>query len=217
MKYQLAIFDMDGTILNTLEDLKNATNYALRLHGYPERTLDEIRRFVGNGLLMLIRRAVPEGCTEEQIQKVSVSFHEYYQVHCADTTKPYDGILSLIRNLRAHGVKTAVVSNKPDYGVQELTAKYFPDCFDAAVGEREGIRKKPAPDSVNEVLMRLQIDRTNAIYIGDSDVDLDTAKNAGMPCISVEWGFRSHDFLLQHGAITLVTEPEQILNLILSI
>lgn len=214
MKYQLVIFDMDGTILDTLTDLKNAINYALTEHGFPERTLEEVRMFVGNGLSMLVKRAVPPICSREQMEAVSASFNAYYPVHCTENTRPYEGILDLIRELRARGLKTAVVSNKPDYGVQGLVEEFFPNCFDAAVGDREGYQKKPAPDSVNEVLSRLQIDRSRAVYVGDSDVDLETARNAGLPCISVEWGFRSHEFLIEHGALTLVTKPQQILDLI---
>ena len=212
--YKLVIFDMDGTILDTLEDLKNATNYALRAHNYPERTLEEVKSFVGNGILLLIKRAVPEGTGEEDIQRVYETFTKYYGEHCADATKPYDGILPLIQSLRANGIKTAVVSNKADFAVQELVEAYFPDCFDVAIGERAGIQKKPAPDSVFEVIRALNMTPEDAVYVGDSDVDLATAKNAGLPCIAVEWGFRSHDFLISHGATTLITKPEEILSLV---
>jgi phosphoglycolate phosphatase len=215
MKYKLAIFDMDGTILDTLEDLKNATNYALRTHGLPERTLDEVRSFVGNGILLLIQRAVPAHTAEPTIQAVFQTFTAYYAEHCADATKPYDGIVPLIQALRTAGIKTAVVSNKADFAVQELVIEYFDGCFDAAVGERKGMNKKPAPDSVYEVLSLLEIDKSEAVYIGDSDVDLETAKNSGLPCIAVEWGFRTHDFLIEHGADILVSKPEEILELLL--
>lgn len=215
MKYSLAIFDMDGTILDTLEDLKNATNYALCANGFPERTLDEVRQFVGNGILMLIKRAVPAGTEEAMIQQVFQTFTSYYAEHCADATKPYDGIIPLIQSLRAAGIKTAVVSNKADFAVQELVKTYFDGCFDAAVGERTGIQKKPAPDSVYEVISTLQLKQSDAVYIGDSDVDLATAKNAGLPCIAVEWGFRTREFLLEHGAELLVARPEEILSILL--
>lgn len=215
MKYRLAIFDMDGTILDTLEDLKNATNYALRTNGLPERTLDEVRQFVGNGILLLIQRAVPDDTEDIMIQQVFQTFTAYYAEHCADATNPYDGILPLIQSLRTAGIKTAVVSNKADFAVQELVKTYFDGCFDAAVGERTGIQKKPAPDSVYEVISALHMEKSDAIYIGDSDVDLATAKNAGLPCIAVEWGFRTHDFLVEHGADILVTKPEEILDILL--
>lgn len=210
MKYKLAIFDMDGTILNTLDDLADSTNYALRGNGLPERTIEEVRRFVGNGIRKLIERAVPAGTEVSQIDRVHESFTAYYKVHCADRTRPYEGIIELVRDLRAAGCMTAVVSNKADYGVQTLCRDYFPGLFDMAVGEREGIRKKPSPDSVNEVLEKLSVARADAVYIGDSDVDIETAKNAGLDCISVEWGFRDREFLIEHGAGKLVREPREI-------
>ena len=175
MKYIIAIFDLDGTILNTLEDLADSTNYALKTYGYPERTMDEVRQFVGNGIRKLMERAVPEGTPVEEIDRVHETFTAHYKVHCADKTRPYDGIMELLQNLKKDGCKLAVVSNKADYGVQELCKQYFDGVFDFAVGEREGIRKKPAPDSVNEVLKTLGCSRDRAVYIGDSDVDIQTA------------------------------------------
>lgn len=214
--YKLAVFDMDGTILDTLEDLKDSTNFALEKCGYPTRSYDEVRRFVGNGIRKLIERAVPEGLTVEQIDRVHEVFTEHYKVHCADTTKAYDGIKPLLEKLRASGVKTAVVSNKADYGVQELCKEYFDGLFDYAVGEREGIRRKPAPDAVNEALRVLGIDKSEAVYIGDSDVDFETAKNAGLPCISVLWGFRDEEFLREKGATLFVRDPAEIYDIIMA-
>ena len=176
MRYQLAIFDMDGTILNTLQDLTNSLNAALQLSGYPQHTLEEVRFFVGNGIRKLIERGVPAGTPVAQIDKVHQDFTEHYRVHCADTTQPYAGIPELLHQLRNAGCKTAVVSNKADYAVQELCKQYFDGMFDFAVGERKNILKKPAPDAVNEVLQQLQTDRLQAVYIGDSDVDVETAK-----------------------------------------
>lgn len=213
--YKLAIFDMDGTILDTLEDLKDSVNYTLCECGYPERTYDEVRSFVGNGIRKLIERAVPDGTSLENIDNVHNAFTDYYKLHCADKTKAYDGIKPLISELRRNGIKTAVVSNKADYGVQELCREYFDGLFDYAVGEREGIRRKPAPDSVNEALRVLGFDKSDAVYIGDSDVDFETAKNAGLPCISVLWGFRDEDFLRKIGAKTFVSKPSEILDIIL--
>lgn len=213
--YKLAVFDMDGTILDTLEDLKDSVNYALSECGYPQRTYDEVRRFVGNGIRKLIERAVPEGVSVSDIDRVHEVFTGHYKVHCADKTKAYDGIKPLLEQLRANGVKTAVVSNKADYGVQELCKEYFDGLFDYAVGEREGIRRKPAPDSVNEALRVLEIPKNEAVYIGDSDVDYETAVNAGLPCISVLWGFRDEEFLRSKGASLFVREPSEILNIVL--
>lgn len=214
--YKLAVFDMDGTILDTLEDLKDSTNFALEKCGYPVRTYDEVRRFVGNGIRKLIERAVPEGLTTEQIDRVHEVFTEHYKVHCADKTEAYDGIKPLLEKLRASGVKTAVVSNKADYGVQELCKEYFDGLFDYAVGEREGIRRKPAPDAVNEALRVLGMSKSEAVYIGDSDVDFETAKNAELPCISVLWGFRDEEFLREKGATLFVHDPAEIYDIIMA-
>ena len=214
MKYMIAIFDLDGTILNTLEDLADSTNYALKTCGYPERTMDEVRQVVGNGIRKLMERAVPEGTPVEEIDRVHETFTTHYKVHCADKTRPYDGIMELLQNLKKDGCKLAVVSNKADYGVQELCKQYFDGVFDFAVGEREGIRKKPAPDSVNEVLKTLGCSRDRAVYIGDSDVDIQTAANAQMDHIIVEWGFRDVPFLIAKGAKVLVEKPEEILEIV---
>lgn len=213
--YKLAVFDMDGTILDTLEDLMDSVNFALSECGYPTRTYDEVRRFVGNGIRKLIERAVPEGLTVEEIDRVHEVFTGHYKLHCADKTKAYDGIKPLLEKLRANGIKTAVVSNKADYGVQELCREYFDGLFDYAVGEREGIRRKPAPDSVNEALRVLNTDKSEAVYIGDSDVDFETAKNAELTCISVLWGFRDEEFLRERGATLFVRRPEEIFDIIM--
>lgn len=210
VKYKLAIFDLDGTILNTLADLADSTNYALQKNGLPGRSVEQVRLFVGNGIRKLIERAVPEGSDEALIQRVHEDFTEHYKVHCADKTRPYEGIMELLRALRAAGLKTAVVSNKADYGVQALCEDYFPGLFDFAVGERTGIRRKPNPDSVLEVLKKLSATQAEAIYIGDSDVDIETAKNAGLACISVTWGFRDREFLQRHGAVTFAERPEDV-------
>lgn len=215
MGYKLAIFDLDGTILNTLEDLADAANYALRDHGYPERTIEEVRRFVGNGIRRLIERAVPEGATAEEIDGVHNTFSVYYQQHCADKTRPYEGILQLLERLRAAGCLTAVVSNKADAAVQPLCQHYYKGLFDYAVGERAGIRRKPAPDSVREVLHRLRVDAADAVYIGDSEVDIRTAANAGLDSIIVTWGFRERPYLESQGARRFVDRPEEIERIVL--
>lgn len=210
MRYELVIFDLDGTILDTLEDLYLSVNHALRENAYPERTLDEVRRFVGNGIRKLIERAVPDGCEPEQIDAVHASFTACYAEHCADHTAPYKGIEELLKDLRSAGIRTAVVSNKADYAVQSLCKEYFPGLFDAVAGEREGVRRKPAPDAVEAVLETLGIAREQAIYIGDSDVDIATAENAGIPCISVDWGFRDTAFLIDHGAKLILSAPAEV-------
>ncbi len=216
MRYSLVIFDLDGTILNTLEDLADSLNAALEKSGYPGRTMEEVRRFVGNGIRKLIERAVPQGTEKECVDQVHRDFTEHYKVHCADRTRPYDGILDLLADLKEKGLRTAVVSNKADYGVQELCSRYFEGLFDLAVGEREGILRKPAPDSVNEVLQRLQVRREDAVYIGDSEVDIQTARNAGMDHIIVDWGFREAEYLKEQGAKVMVSRPEEIGKIVCS-
>lgn len=170
MKYKAVIFDMDGTILNTLEDLKNATNYSLRQFGMPERSLEEVRMFVGNGIRKLVERAVPAGTSEEKIAQVFDVFLEYYEIHSADNTSPYPGILELVEKLKKSGIKTAVSTNKADVPAQELGREYFNGIFDLIVGQQDGLKVKPAPDSVNKILSILDIQKKDAIYIGYSDV-----------------------------------------------
>lgn len=210
MKYKLAIFDLDGTILDTLEDLADAVNYALGEYGYPLRTIEEVRRFVGNGIRKLIERAVPAGLTQEEIIGVHQTFSAYYQKHCADKTRPYEGIVPLLQRLRAAGCLTAVVSNKANAAVQPLCRQYFEGLFDYAVGERAGINRKPAPDAVLEVLRRLQVDAKDAVYIGDSEVDIQTAANAGLDSIIVTWGFRDRAYLESQGGRRFADSPEEI-------
>lgn len=215
MRYKLAVFDMDGTILNTLEDLADSTNYALKANGLPERTIDEVRRFVGNGIRLLIERAVPTDTDKKLTDKVFDTFKEYYKTHCAVKTRPYDGIKDVLLELRKAGCLTAVVSNKADFAVQDLCKDYFDNLFDFAIGEREDIKKKPAPDSVFEVLSKLNVEKDNAVYIGDSDVDFATSVNAGMDVIMVGWGFRDEEFLREKGAKRIIKQPSEILDIIL--
>ncbi len=216
MRYQLAIFDMDGTILNTIEDLCDSTNAALHENGFPSRSLLEVKSFVGNGIRRLIDLAVPKGTPEEKVEKVFTDFHVYYKTHCAIKTRPYDGIKELLSSLRKEGVLTAVVSNKADYAVQDLCKDYFDGLFDMAVGEREGIKKKPAPDSVYEVLKKLRVEKEHAVYIGDSEVDFMTAQNAQMDLLMVGWGFREEEFLKQCGAKTVLHKPSEIYEAIMN-
>lgn len=214
MKYKLVIFDMDGTILNTLEDLTDSTNATLKHFGYPVHSIEDVRHFVGNGIRKLIERAVPSGLSIERIDEVYRYFLDYYAKHCADKTKPYDGILDLIRTLRKEGCKTAVVSNKADMAVQELGKDYFDGLFDFAVGERKGVRRKPAPDAVEHVLDTLQITKKDAVYIGDSEVDVQTAINAGLDSVIVLWGFRERELLEQYGAKVFAQDTEECLRLL---
>ena len=207
MKYDLIIFDMDGTILNTLEDLKNSLNYVLQQAGYQTRTLEEVRTFVGNGIRKTIERALPSDIEEEKIDELFSLFMDYYAIHNTDNTKPYNGVIDLLKELKHLGYKTAVVSNKQDSAVKSLCKKFFTGLFDVEIGEKENIAKKPDPDEVNEVLKILNIDRTKSIYIGDSEVDIQTAQNSKMKSIIVDWGFRDRKFLYEHGAEVIVSNP----------
>ena len=208
--YQLVIFDLDGTLLDTLDDLADSVNYALETESLPARTREEVRRFVGNGIRKLVERAVPAGTAVEVTDRVFEAFKERYKAHCADKTKPYEGILDLLCKLKEREVKTAVVSNKADFAVKELCEQYFPGLLCEAIGERTGIARKPAPDTVNEVLRLLGMDRTQAVYIGDSEVDVETAQNAGLDCIAVKWGFRDAQVLQSAGAEVIVSDAEEL-------
>ena len=214
-KITTVIFDLDGTLLDTLEDLKNATNYALNVCGMPERTLGEIRQFVGNGVRKLMIRAVPQGEENPAFEHAFAVFKEYYGEHCNDATKAYDGIPELLRELKNTGYAMAIVSNKIDSAVQDLNNRYFPQ-VDVAIGDRENLKRKPDPDSVFLALKELGRTREEAVYVGDSDVDLATAQNAGLPCISVLWGFRDRDFLVEHGAKIFLAKPIEITGVLSS-
>lgn len=215
MRYEAVIFDLDGTLLDTLEDLADSVNHVLKESGYPERTLGEVRDFVGNGIRKLIERSVPEGTTVDSIDKVHHHFIAYYKEHCMEKTKPYDGIPDLLQSLRKAGCKIAVVSNKADYAVQLLCEKYFNGMFDAALGELTGTPKKPAPDSVLHVLKKLDTESSKAVYVGDSDVDILTARNCCMDEIIVTWGFRDKKFLEEQGAKVFASSPEEILDIVM--
>lgn len=213
---KLVIFDLDGTLLNTLEDLCSSTNFALRSEDLPERSLDEVRRFVGNGIRKLIERAVPEGTDAALTDRVFSAFKMHYTANCEVKTAPYGGIRELLRSLKNRGVLLGVVSNKADQPVKKLIVHYFPDTFDSVVGEREGVRKKPAPDSVLETVRTLGCEISDAVYVGDSDVDFHTAENAGCDCVLVSWGFRERELLKSFGvpvadaAADLLTELDKI-------
>ena len=210
--YKTYIFDLDGTLLNTLGDLAASTNYALRQYGMPEHTIDDVRRFVGNGVGKLIERAIPEGLANPQYEDVLATFRKHYMLHSLDTTAPYPGIESLLHSLRSHGCNVAVVSNKFYNATVELCRHFFADTVEVAIGERENIRRKPAPDTVFEAMRQLGVSGEDTAYVGDSDVDVATARNSGIPCISVLWGFRDRDFLIEHGATTFVNTPEDIIK-----
>ena len=213
-QYDTYIFDLDGTLLDTLSDLTCSVNHALHQHGMPQRTLDEVRQFVGNGVRMLMTRAVPDGEQNPLFETAFQTFREHYLEHSLDHTRPYDGVPEMLAALRRRGRRVAVVSNKFYLATQELCRHFFPDTVEVAIGEHEaeGIRRKPAPDTVNEALRLLGADREGAVYVGDSDVDLMTARNSGLPCVSVLWGFRDRHFLSQHGATTFISSPLELIG-----
>lgn len=204
------IFDLDGTLLNTLADLRTAVNLAFAAYGLPQRSMEEVRRAVGNGIRKLISRSVPEGTDTATEEAVFLRFKEEYKLHCSDKTAPYPGIPELLRQLREEGYLLAVVSNKADFAVQELMEQYFQGLYDVALGETEGLARKPAPDMVEEVLKHLQVEKAAAVYVGDSEVDVETARNAGIFCISVTWGFREKEVLEACGAECFAGNTEEL-------
>lgn len=214
MSKKLVVFDMDGTILDTLDDLRDSMNAALTAFDYPVRTKEEIRRFVGNGIRKLVERAVPEHTDEFIIEKVFQTFRAYYQLHCVDKTKPYTGILDLMRQLKQEGYLIAVVSNKADDAVQNLCKNFFPSMVDCAIGERAGIPKKPSPDMVHLALNTLGVHPEKAVYVGDSEVDVETAINSQLDCIAVTWGFRDRELLRTRGATVFADTPREIFDLL---
>ena len=210
--YQLAIFDLDGTVLDTLDDLADSVNAVLFKNGYPTHSREAICAFVGNGMKKLIDRALPKGTHAEEASRILAEFKANYALHCADKTAPYAGIPEMLAALRAAGVKTAVLSNKADYATQALCQKYFAGLFDAVAGEREqeGIPKKPAPDAVFAIMQQCGVTHAQTVYIGDSDVDIKTAANAGVDAILVSWGFRTAEFLCESGARVIVDTPQEL-------
>lgn len=208
------IFDLDGTLLNTLGDLRAATNHALEVRGLPPHSMEEIRQFIGNGIRLLIRRAMPEGTPEAEIDAALDDFKAYYAAHIHDRTVPYDGILQLLTALRKRGIKVAVLSNKIDSASQQLIEYFFPGKTDVVFGEHVGVPRKPDPTSCRMVMQQLGVQPEQVLYVGDSGTDMQTAKNAGLYAVGVTWGFRSKEVLLKYGADVLVHRPEQILQIL---
>jgi len=211
-KYEAVIFDMDGTILNTIDDLTNSMNEALCNNGFNPRTIEEIKSFIGNGIFRLTSLSVPENTSEEKLNEVFRDFKVIYANHSADLTRPYDGIIETIKKIRVLGYKTAVVSNKYNAVVIELCDKYFKGLFDTMVGEQENIKRKPNPDEINMALKTLGINRDKAIYIGDSEVDKETAKNSKLDFIAVSWGYRTKEFLKSLEIQNIADTPDDILK-----
>ncbi len=213
MKYRAYIFDLDGTLLDTLLDLANAVNFAMRFKGYPERTVDEVRSFIGNGIKVLIKRSVPDGTSDTDYAEALEIFTKYYLEHIADNTKPYDGMIDVVKTLRERGCKVAVLSNKAHFAAQAVVKDFFGDIFDLVVGKMDEFPSKPEPDSLFYTIKTLGVTAEDCVYIGDSDVDVLTAHNAGIPCIGVTWGNRDEDVLVSGGAEYIANKPEEILNI----
>lgn len=211
-QYKAVLFDLDGTLTYTLEDLWLSVNYALGGMNMPERTLEEVRQFVGNGVEVLMRQAVPEGTTEEAFFRCFSRFKAHYVEHCQDHTRLYDGILPLMDALKERGVKMAIVSNKLQAGVDELYQQYFSQYMAVAIGEREGVGRKPAPDMALLAMRELGMQPEDCLYVGDSEVDVATARTAGLDCLAVLWGFRSREALEQAGATRFAQRPEEVLQ-----
>ncbi|MCQ2444333.1 MAG: HAD-IA family hydrolase [Mailhella sp.] len=214
MRYDTIIFDLDGTLLDTLQDLGGSVNMALAMNGLPQHPLQKICGFVGNGVRKLIERSAGFGPDDPRYAGLFNDFQTYYAAHCNDSTRPYPGIVELVSELKSRGFKLAVVSNKEDREVRILADKYFPGMFTYTIGERPGISRKPAPDSLLQTISDLKTDLRHAVYIGDSEVDVQTARNADVDLIAVTWGFRTRERLAEEGATTFIDSPNQMLSLI---
>ena len=212
MKINTIIWDMDGTVLDTLTDLRDSVNYVLGLYDMPGHTIEDYRRYFGSGIKHALKCAVVPGTEEDVIEEMLPIFKEYYDKHCLDNTCPYEGIVETMKKLKDAGYKMAIVSNKIDSAVKELNDRFFSDSVEVAIGERDGIKRKPAPDMVEQALSELGSSKEEAVYIGDTEVDIETARNSGLPCISVLWGFREKEFLIENGASVFAETPEELIN-----
>ena len=210
--YDTLIFDLDGTLLYTLEDIHDAVNHVLGENGYSLNTLEDTRNYVGNGLKQLMKRSLPEDAGKEVLDRLAEELCDYYADHCQIKTRPYDGILECLEKLKSQGYQMAIVSNKIDEAVKELNALYFGKYISVAIGEREGIQRQPAPDTVYQALKELGASPEKALYIGDSEVDFATSQNAGLDCMSVSWGFRERSLLEDLKPAFLIDEPGEILE-----
>ena len=214
MNIKAVIWDLDGTLLNTLDDLAASVNAALAMNGMPLRSTEEVRAFVGNGMRNLMMRAVPGGEANPAFDKALEDFTRHYGAHSRDRTRPYDGILEMLDRLSAAGVKHAIVSNKIDFAVKALSRAYFGERMCAAIGDDPSRARKPAPDSVFAAMREMGVTAQETVYVGDSDVDVLTARNAGVPCVAVLWGFRDEACLRAAGAERLARTPDELREII---
>lgn len=216
MRYKAVLFDMDGTVLDTLDDLADSVNRSLLEFHLPVVSRSHVRQSLGNGAKYLIRHCLPEGSDEALCEQVLAFYKPWYDAHCSIKTKPYDGILPLMETLRTEGVHQAIISNKPDSAVQELAEAFFPGMMDVVIGESPAVRRKPSPDTVLAAAQQMQLKVSDCVYIGDTEVDIETARNAGMACISVTWGFRSEEHLLAAGATEFANNPRELEAILLN-
>jgi phosphoglycolate phosphatase len=213
-KYDTVVFDLDGTLLNTLEDLTDSVNFALALYGFPCRKLAEVRSFLGNGAARLMELSIPDGMNNPQYVKCLADFRNHYQENMQNKTDAYEGIMELLRQLSKENYRIAIVSNKFDKAVKELNRVYFGEYIKVAIGESKNVSIKPAPDIVFKALEELGSTVDKAVYVGDSEVDVKTAKNSGMMCVGVTWGFRDREVLEQNGADYIIDSPQELLKII---
>lgn len=214
MNYDTILFDLDGTLLNTLNDLADSVNAVMRKEGYQQRTKEEIREFIGDGLKTLMERSLPLGTSEEEILRCLAMFREIYLRNMQNQTKPYDEIPTVLKRLKEMGIKVGVVSNKADEATKEMCKHYFQGDVDVAIGDNQERKKKPDPDNVYAALQQLDSDKDKTLYVGDSNIDVITAKNAGLRCVGVTWGYRSRETLLEAGADHIIDKPNQLITLV---
>ena len=215
MKYQAVLFDMDGTVLDTLDDLCDSINHSLAEFSLPQVSREHVRQCLGNGAAFLVSHSIPAGSSPELEADVLAFYKPWYDAHCLIKTAPYEGILPMMQSLKEHGLRLAIISNKPDRAVQELSEAFFPGLLELSVGESPSVRRKPAPDTVLKAASQIGLSVDQCVYVGDSEVDLQTARNAGMDCVSVTWGFRDEAQLIEAGACVLVRTPEELKSLLL--
>lgn len=211
---KVIIFDLDGTLLYTLEDLMNSVNYALNKYAYPTRTMEEISSFVGNGVKHLLKQALPQGIEDNEFEQCFDCFKEHYSEHCCELTHPYEGVLETLKILKDKGLKIGIVSNKFQSAAEEVCEFYFKDLYDIVMGESEECRRKPSPDGINKICERYGVEKDEVIFFGDSEVDIKTAENASVYCVSVLWGFRDREFLTENGASLFVNNPLDIVDMV---
>lgn len=214
MKYNTVIFDLDGTLLNTLDDLRDSLNDVLSKHAYAQKSIEEVKRYVGNGVRNLVRLSIPEECSEDEVTLIMEEFKENYRHNMQNKTRPYNGIMELLLDLYRFNYKIAIVSNKYDTAVKELSRTYFGNLIPVAIGETPDVKRKPAPDSIYEAVKELGSELSRTILVGDSETDARTAKNAGIPFIGVTWGFRCREVLREEGAAYLIDTPKELLTLL---